>query len=175
MVETERPLTGGSAPAGAALGTMDRLAEVAERAAATVDLLASPEVFELLVQVRQSAPSLARTVQRVDELTKSGAMDSLLNLAQVLEAAQKSMGDPMVARIGNLVRVLGEMGDLLISSGLPEKAPVVMEAVAAARTDAEADQSVVGVFGLMKALKQPEIQFALKFVLALARRLPAAE
>jgi uncharacterized protein YjgD (DUF1641 family) len=131
-------------------------------------------LVELLAQVRESAPSISHVIRRVDELTKSGALDSVLDLAQVLQAAEASVGDAMVHRLGEMVRVLGEMGDLLITSGLPQRLPALMEAASAARAEAEADPSTIGLLGLMKALKQPEVQFALKFMLALARRMPAA-
>lgn len=164
----------GAALASVTPGMFNRLAEMAERAGTAVDIATSPEVLELLGQVRASAPALTHAIRRVDELTKSGALDSLLDLAQVLQAAQSSMGDAMIHRLGNLIRVFGEMADLLVVSGLPEKVPALMEAAEGAKAEAEADPTAVSLFGLMRALKQPEVQFALKFMLAMARRLPAA-
>lgn len=138
------------------------------------DVAASPEVLALLEQVRASAPALTHALQRVDELHQSGALDTMLDMAQVLQAAKVSVGDAMVHRMANMVRVLGEMVDVATTCGLPDKLPAVVEAVGTARADAEADQTTLGVMGLMKALRQPETQFALKFVLALSRRLPEA-
>jgi|GEM_PF-3665528 len=139
-----------------------------------VDLLASPEVLALLEQVRQSAPALTHALQRVERLTATGALDTMLDLAEVVHAARSSMSDGMIARMGTLVRVLGETADTLVTSGLPEKLPAMLQAAGEAREEAEADQSTLGVFAAMKALKQPEIQFSLKFMLALARRMPQA-
>ncbi|MDF2629864.1 MAG: hypothetical protein K0R39_3695 [Symbiobacteriaceae bacterium] len=149
--------------------------DVTERTfSSTADLAASPELFALVAQIRTSAPALTHLVKRVDELHQSGALDTLLDMTQVLQAAKVSMGDAMIHRMADLVRVLGEMVDVVTTCGLPEKLPAVVEAVGAARADAEADQSSLGVVGLVKALRQPETQFALKFVLALSRRLPEA-
>lgn len=138
------------------------------------DFTASLEVQELLNQVRASAPALTHALKRVDELHQSGALDTMLDMAQVLQVAKVSMGDAMIHRLANMVRVLGEMVDVVTTCGLPDKLPAVVEAVGTARADAEADQSALGVMGLMKALRQPETQFALKFMLALSRRLPEA-
>jgi uncharacterized protein YjgD (DUF1641 family) len=139
-----------------------------------VDAATSPEVLLLLEQLRESAPALTHALKRVDELYQSGALDTMLDMAQVLQAAKVSVGDAMVHRLANMVRVLGEMVDVATTCGLPEKLPAVVEAVGTARADAEADQTNLGVLGLMKALRQPETQFALKFMLALSRRLPEA-
>lgn len=148
--------------------------EVQVTTGTSADFATSPEVLQLLAQVRASAPALTHAIQRVDELHQSGALDTMLDMAQVLQAAKVSVGDPMIHRMANMVRVAGEMGDLVMTSGLPEKLPALMQAAEAARADAEADQSTLGVMGLVKALRQPEVQFALKFVLALSRRLPEA-
>jgi uncharacterized protein YjgD (DUF1641 family) len=139
-----------------------------------VDLAASPEVLVLLEQLKTSAPALTHALKRVDDLHRSGALDTMLDMAQVLQAAKVSVGDAMVHRLANMVRVLGEMVDVATTCGLAEKLPVVVDAVGTARADAEADQTNLGVMGLMKALRQPDAQFALKFMLALSRRLPEA-
>ncbi|HWI65719.1 MAG TPA: DUF1641 domain-containing protein [Symbiobacteriaceae bacterium] len=140
----------------------------------TAELTASPEVLALMAQIEASAPALTHALKRVDELHQSGALDTMLDLAQVLQAAKVSMGDAMIHRMANTVRVLGEMVDVLTTCGLPEKLPAVVEAVGMAGEEAKADQSTLGVMGLMKALRQPETQYALKFMLALSRRLPEA-
>lgn len=149
--------------------------EVQEKSMTGVaDIAASPEVLMLLEQLRASAPALTHALKRVDELHQSGALDTMLDMAQVLQAAKVSMGDAMIHRMANLVRVLGELVDLVTICGLPEKLPAVIEAVGKAREDAEADETTLGVMGLLKALRQPETQVSLKFMLALSRRLPEA-
>lgn len=134
----------------------------------------SPEMQALLAQMQKSAPALTHALKRVDELHQSGALDTFLDMAQVLQAAKLSVGDPMVHRMANMVRVAGELGDLMMMCGLPDKLPALMEAADAAKADAAADQRSLGVLGLVKALRQPEVQYALKFMLAFSRRLPEA-
>ena len=145
-----------------------------EKETQVAEIISSPEVLALLEQVRASAPALTHAVQRVDELHQSGALDTLLDVAQVLQAAKVSVGDPMIHRMGNMVRVLGEMVDLVMVCGLPDKLPALIQAAEAAKADAEADPATIGPMGLLKAMRQPEMQFVLKFMLALSRRLPEA-
>lgn len=134
------------------------------------EFLASPDVMDLLVQIRQSAPALTHTLARMEQLHRSGALDTLLDTAEVIHAARKSMGDGMVHRIGTMARTAAELGDTLLTSGLPEELPGLVQAVAEARADAARNSDPIGVFGILKALKEPQVQFTLKFLLAVARR-----
>lgn len=132
------------------------------------------EMQALLAQVRESAPALVLTLRRVDELAKSGALDTLLDLAQVAHAARVSMSDVMIHRFSETARVFGELADTLATAGAPQNLPALLQAVAEARAEALADQRSVGIVTLVRALKQPQTQLALKFMLALAGRLPGA-
>lgn len=133
-------------------------------------ILASPEMLALLEQVQKSAPAMTHTMARLEQLHKTGALDTLLDTAEVIHAARKSMGDGMIHRMGGMARTAAEMGDTLLTSGLPEELPGLVQAVADARADAARDTGTIGVLGLLKALKDPKVQFTLKFLLGLARR-----
>lgn len=154
-------------------GMVSRVAELAERSATALDLLTHPDVLALLGQLQQSAPALSHALKRVEQLHRSGALDTLLDLTEVVHAARSSMGDGMIARLGGTVRTLAELGDTVMTSGLPEQVPALMQAAAEAREEAARNTGTVGIFGLMSAMKEPEMQSALKFMLAMARRLPA--
>jgi uncharacterized protein YjgD (DUF1641 family) len=164
----------GAAAASVTEGMIQRLAVMAERSVTALDAVTDPEVLALLQQLRASAPALTKTLKRLDDLNTSGALDTLLELAEIAQVFRVSMGDSMVARMADMVRQLGEMADLLLTSGLPKAAPALMQAVGAAQVDAAKDPSSIGLMGLVRSLREPQIQFALKFVLALARRLPEA-
>lgn len=124
----------------------------------------SEEIRALLAQVEASAPTLTHTLKRLDELEGTGALDTLLDLAQVVQAAKLSAGDVMIHRVGTMLRQFGELADTLATT-----LPALQQAAEEARTDSGS----VGLFTLLQSLKQPETQFALKFLLALSRRLPA--
>lgn len=111
MEVMQKELAGVAEAAAASItpGMIDRMAQLAERSAAAIDVATSPEVLALLEQVRSSAPGLTRALQLVNE-----AGD---------EAAQ--------------------------------------------------NRQRMGLLDLLRALREPDVQFALKFVMALARRAPA--
>lgn len=139
-----------------------------------VDLLTSPEVLALMEQVRKSAPALTHVLQRLEQASKSGALDTVLDLADVVQAARVSMSDAMIGRMANGTRVLLELVDILMVSGVPDKAPALLSAAIDARDDAAADDKFFSPIDLLTAPKSEELQFVLKFILAFAKRLPAA-
>lgn len=165
---------GGAAAASVTPGMINRVAELTERAATAVDILASPDVLALLEQMRRSAPALTRTLQRLDQISQSGALDTVIDLADVAHAARVSMSDAMIARMANGMRVILELVDVLMASGVPDRAPSLLNAAMEARDAAAADKSFIGPFEFLSAPKEAELQFVLKFMLAFARRLPAA-
>ncbi|HEY3366159.1 MAG TPA: DUF1641 domain-containing protein [Symbiobacteriaceae bacterium] len=167
-----------AAVAGAAAATMTdgiiaRVATIAEQAGSLVDILLAPEVMELLVQMRRSAPTLTKTLQRLDGLEQSGALDTLLDFAEMIQAAKVNVSDGMIARLGNAGRVGLEVMDTLMTSGITDLAPALVQATVEARNEASADKQSVGLFKMLSAFKQPELQYVIKFMLALAKRLPA--
>lgn len=155
-------------------GTVDRLATLAERLGNVLDTLTSPEVLALAEQVRTSAPALTRLLRRLEELDRTGALDLLLDLAGALGALSHSLSDAMVQRAADTLRSVAEVGDLAVSSGLADRAPALAAALRQAGAEAAADPGRLGLFGLIRALRDPEVQRSLKFLLAVARHVPKA-
>lgn len=145
-----------------------------ERSTSAQEILASPEMLGLLEQVQRSAPALAGALQRLDQFQQSGALDTTLDLMEVLHAARVSASDGMIARLASALRMLMELADTLMISGLPDRAPALLKATREARDAAAADKSFVGPFDALMAPREEELQFVIRFVLALARRLPKA-
>ncbi len=138
------------------------------------NIITSPEVVELLEQVSTSAPALTKMLRRLDRLAQSGALDTLMDFAEVVQAAKVTLTDGMVARLFDTSRAGVELMDTLMSSGIAQRLPALMQATAEAQKEAAADRRSLGLWDLLAAPKRPEMQFALKFMLALAKRLPAA-
>jgi uncharacterized protein YjgD (DUF1641 family) len=110
----------------------------------------------------------------VEQLSESGALDTVMDLAEVARAARVSLSDGMIARMADGLRALLELMDGLAVSGAPDRLLALLEAAAEARADAAADTQPVGPLRVLAAMREEEVQFVLKFMLALARRLPQA-
>lgn len=136
------------------------------------EILSSPEILDLARQLKKSAPALTHAVQRVDTLVCCGALDTFSDMVEVVHALSVTMTDGMVGRLADRGRVLMELTDLLMASQLVDKAPAMMRAVREAGAAAAADKSFVGPIDALMAPREPELQYLIRFLLALARRLP---
>jgi len=139
-----------------------------------LDILGSPEVLLLLEQLQRSAPALTQIMARIEALQKTGGLCRVLELMDVLAAAQSSMTDGMISRLADKGRVALELVDALMLSGVTERLPALLAAMQAAGAEAKADTGHVSPLTVLTAPREPEMQFVLRFLLALARRLPAA-
>ncbi|HLN63839.1 MAG TPA: DUF1641 domain-containing protein [Symbiobacteriaceae bacterium] len=102
----------------------------------------------------------------------------------VAGAAAASLTEGMVVRLATLAERSATALDTVMSpevlallEQLRESAPALtrlLKAVDQAAAAAEADARPVGLLALGRALKEPEMQWTLKFLLGLARQLPAA-
>ena len=105
-------------------------------------------------------------------------------LEGVAGAAAASLTEGMVVRLAALAERSATALDTVMSpevltllEQLRASAPALtrlLKAVDEAGAEAEANAQPVGLLALGRALKEPEMQWTLKFLLGLARRLPAA-
>ena len=139
-----------------------------------LDILGSPELLELMVQLQRSAPALTQIMARIEALKATGGLDGLLELLDALGAAQCSMTDGMIARLADKGRVAMELVDALMLSGVTERLPAMLAAMQAANAEARSDPHFVNPLEVLTAPRGPEMQYVIKFLLAVARRMPAA-
>ncbi|BDG62286.1 hypothetical protein [Caldinitratiruptor microaerophilus] len=163
-----------AARAAATPAMVDRLAVMAERAVTALDVLASPEVLDLLVQLKAAAPALNRALGRLVPLIESGGLDDLLDLVEVLRAVKASATDGMIARAGDKINRGLELLDAIMQLKITHRLPELLAAIDDAARDAEQNQEFLSPLAVLAAPREKEIQHVMRFMLALARRLPAA-
>lgn len=132
------------------------------------------EMLVLIKQIEKSAPSLTRTVQLLERMEQSGALETFVELIETLHAARTTMGDSMVSRLGERVTAAMEIMDPVLVKEAADRVVRVTSVLAEAREVAAKDTSTVSPWDLLTAPREPEIQFMLRWMLATARRLPKA-
>jgi len=142
-------------------GTAATLAEAA-------DGLATEETARLGESVGENGDDLAAALETVVELQRSGALDELATLADVVPLLSGAMDDEMVTNLARSGTALGEVAD---TAAEPETAEGLQDVLSAVGEASEEPSEQVGLVGLVKALRDPEVQQGLGFVLALARAL----
>lgn len=133
-----------------------------------------PDMLELIAQLEKSAPSVTKLLRRLEEADRSGALDAMFDLLQVFQATRATMSDAMVARLADTARSTMELMDVITTSGIVERAPELLAALTAARDEADTSTQFVKPFDLLLSPREPEIQYLLRFTMAVSRRLPKA-
>lgn len=118
--------------------------------------------------------SLTRALQLVERMERSGALETFVELAEMAHAAKATLGDGMVHRLADRAAVALEMIDPLLDREMAGRMARVTGALSEARAVAAKDQTRISVFDLLRAFREPEVQFALRWLLATARRMPKA-
>jgi len=146
-------------------GTTATLAESA-------DGLATDETVELAATVGQNGAELQAALETLVELQRSGTLDELAELAGIVSLATAALDDEMVRSLAATGSSLGELADTAAEEETRDALGTVLESVGDA--DGEPPERV-GPIGLVKASRDPNVQYGIGYVLAIARAVGAAQ
>ena len=132
------------------------------------------ESLMLLDQVSRS--NLDKAIPLINHLVETGDLERVANLIRVLGSAGDALSDDIVGRLGEMVNNLliladrisrnqniHKLLDLLEREHMVEMLASMAEAAASAKASHEV-QSSGGMGGLLKTMKDPEVQQALQFM-----------
>jgi uncharacterized protein YjgD (DUF1641 family) len=142
------------------------LAGTATNLGAAADGAATPELASLGTAVGENATDLAAAVETITELQRSGTLDDLAAAADTISLLSGALDDDMVMHLAATGSRLGEVVD---TAAAPETARGIEHLLAAVGEAEAATPQRVGTIGLLRALRDPEVQAGLGYVLALAR------
>ncbi|WP_435365379.1 DUF1641 domain-containing protein [Haloarchaeobius sp. DYHT-AS-18] len=145
-----------------------RLAKTGSTLAESADAVATPETVRLAEAVGRDGDDLAAAVETISELQRNGTLDDLAALADLLALMNGAVDDDMVMRLARTGSSLGELADTAAEPDTVRGLERMLHAVG----DANAKESEpVGVIGLAKATRDPEVKEGLGYLLALAKAL----
>jgi uncharacterized protein YjgD (DUF1641 family) len=152
-------------------GMVMRLAEDGSNLGAAADEAATPELATLGEAVGDNADALAEGVETVVQLQESGTLDDLAAFADTVSLLQAAMDDEMVMTLTSTGARLGELAD----TASDDQVAAGLESVLTAVGDATSDEvEPVGLIGLAKALRDPEVKAGMGVALALLKGLGQA-
>ncbi len=135
-------------------------------------VLSNPEIQKLIKALEESSGTLADLIQLVDVYYKSGAMKAALELITLLGVLKDALSTPAVAQLAENASTLMVTGDQLASElGGLEGIKKVINFVKEASKETAQDRSTVGIMGLQRALKEPQVQKGIKFLLHFAKKM----
>jgi uncharacterized protein YjgD (DUF1641 family) len=125
-----------------------------------VEVINTDEMKNLVATAAAAADSLSRSLEAVKALEESGALKALVEVGDFAFAMKQSMTSGILTGSLSTVLSLAETGDQML------------EAVRESVNEAKKDTRKVGPMTLWNVLKDQQTQESLKFLLAMARRLP---
>lgn len=134
-----------------------------------LDLLQDERTFDALIAVVQRADILKELVNTLYDFKRSGVLDDLLNAAATLRFFTEGiLTRDFVEKMGKLQEVALIAGTNLAMDS--SKVDCLTYALAAAD-----DAKPVGLFGLLSALRDPEVQRGLGYLIAVLKKLGSCQ
>ena len=134
--------------------------------AESADGIATDETVALAAAVGENGDELREALETLTELQRSGALDELAEVAQVGSLATAALDDEMVRSLAGTGSALGEVAQTASDDSARDGVKSMLEGVGAAH---RSDPEPVGALGLARSVRDPEIQYGLGYVLAIAK------
>jgi len=152
-------------------GMVMRLAEGGSNLGAAADEAATPELAQLGDAVGDNADALAEGVETVVQLQESGTLDDLAAFADTVSLLQAAMDDEMVTTLTGTGARLGELADTASDEDVAAGLETVLTSVGDATSD---EVEPVGLIGLARAMRDPEVKAGMGVALTLLKGLGRA-
>ncbi|MFB6123285.1 MAG: DUF1641 domain-containing protein [Haloferacaceae archaeon] len=144
------------------------LAGTATTLAEAGDGLATDETVRLAGTLGESADELDDALQSLLALQRSGTLSDLVAVADVVSLGADAMDDEMVSSLAATGESLGEVADEASDPDTVRGMRTLLRAMGDAG-DPDAEYAPVGLVGLLRALRDEEVQLGMAFLVGLAR------
>ncbi|MCY4730670.1 DUF1641 domain-containing protein [Natronomonas gomsonensis] len=142
------------------------LADTTSTLAESADGLATDETVGLAESVGQNGAELQETLETLVSLQETGALDELVELASVASLLTAALDDEMVRSLAATGSSLGELAQTAADEETHDGLETVLQSVGDA--ERQPDERI-GALGLVKAARDPDVQYGLGYVLSIAR------
>ncbi|ELZ39796.1 DUF1641 domain-containing protein [Halorubrum tebenquichense] len=133
--------------------------------AESADGLATDETVALAETVGENGDELREALDTLVTLQRSGALDELAELAGIGSLATAALDDEMVASLAGTGAAVGEVAQTAADDDTRDGIETLLEGVGEAERNAPEQ---VGAVGLLRGLRDSDVQYGLGYLLALA-------
>ncbi|AGK60248.1 hypothetical protein Asulf_00214 [Archaeoglobus sulfaticallidus PM70-1] len=142
-----------------------KLKELANNADALISL--SSGLGEILKNLAENKDDINGVIDKLVWLEKSGNLESILGFAALIKIFQDTLSDEVVAKNAEMISNIG----LIASKFSSDNSLKLFNAIGDAICRCSGEAEPVGLFGLLKALREPEVQKALGMLVKIAREM----
>ena len=133
--------------------------------AESADVLATDETVALAEAVGENGEELREALDTLLTLQRSGTLNELAEVAEVGSLATAALDDEMVRSLAGTGAALGEVAQTASDDDTREGIEMLLEGVGEAERE---PPEQVGPVGLFRGLRDPDVQYGLGYLLALA-------
>ncbi|TKX74263.1 DUF1641 domain-containing protein [Halorubrum sp. GN11_10-6_MGM] len=133
--------------------------------AESADGLATDETVALAEAVGENGDDLRAALDTLLELQRSGTLDELAEIAEVGSLATAALDDEMVRSLAGTGAALGEVAQTAADDDTRDGVETLLAGVGEAERE---PPERVGAVGLLRGVRDPEVQYGLGYLLAVA-------
>ena len=133
--------------------------------AESADGLATDETVALAEAVGENGDELRAALDTLVTLQRSGTLDELADIAEVGSLATAALDDEMVASLAGTGAALGEVAQTAADDDTRDGVETLLKGVGEAERESP---ERVGAVGLLRGVRDPEVQYGLGYLLAVA-------
>ncbi|POB10015.1 MAG: DUF1641 domain-containing protein [Sulfobacillus thermosulfidooxidans] len=152
---------------------------MAERVASLLSSLGSlaarasePETVSALNFVLDNQNAMMSLFQQMVSWQHDGTWAAIVDFSSLISAVRDSATTQMVERVSGIVVEASRALDGAIRSGLLDLGLKIMDAAASAVEEAKADPQKMTAMGLLRALKDPDVQVGVKMIINVLKKVP---
>ncbi len=125
------------------------------------------EIEPVIKKIAENKDAIIQAIDKLVWLEKSGNLDALLGFSALIKIVQDMISDSVVDKNAEMIANLG----LLSAKFTNDRALTLLNALGDAICRCEKEPEPVGLMGLLKAMREPEVQKAIGILLNIAREL----
>lgn len=148
------------------------LASTGATLAESADAAATEEVVTLAETVGENGDELAGALESLLVLERTGALEELVEIAGVASLGTAALDDEMVRTLAATGTDLGELAQTAATDDVHGGLTTLLEGLGSAE---DADPGRVGPLGLIRASRDPAVQYGLGYLLSLAAAIGRAQ
>ncbi|HMB49986.1 MAG TPA: DUF1641 domain-containing protein [Natronoarchaeum rubrum] len=133
--------------------------------AESADGIATDETVALAETVGENGDELREALDTLVTLQKSGTLDELAEIAEVGSLATAALSDEMVRSLAGTGAAVGEVAQTAAEDDTRDGIETLLDGVGEAESQ---PPEQVGPVGLLRGLRDPDVQYGLGYLLALA-------
>ncbi|MFN3383526.1 MAG: DUF1641 domain-containing protein [Archaeoglobaceae archaeon] len=122
---------------------------------------------EVAKKIEENKEAIISAIEKLVWLEKSGNLDAIIGFASLIKIFQDSISDTVVDRTSEILSNLG----LLSAKFTNDRALALLNAVGDAICRCEKEPQPIGLIGLIKALRDPEVKKAIGMLVNIAKEL----